>query len=530
MTTEHCAIATPHALATEAGAAAFRDGGNAVDAALAAAAVLAVAYPHMCSIGGDVIALVGRPDAEVVAVNGSGAAAAACSPDALRERDPEMPLLGPDTVTVPGAVRAWETLSGLAGRLPLGVVLAPAIEHASEGVPVAGSLAYALRETAHELTDPGMVSVFTVHGAPLGEGDVLRQPSLAHSLEAIATEGAAALYGGEPGRRLVGGLRALGSPLTVEDLEAHETELGEPLSGAYRDVEVVTAPPNSQGFVLLETLEALSGVETIPEPLGPDAPLLAEICRLASRDRDRHLADPRFAEVPVETLTDARHGADLLRRARSGLDVGGPSLPTIPPPRGDTVAVVTADDEGNAVSLIQSIFHTFGAGILEPETGIVCHNRGAFFSLDPTSPNVLAPRKRPAHTLMPVMVRRGGALIGVQGVMGGRAQPQIHLQLLLRRLRSELPDAALRAPRWVVGGLEAGQPSDVVRVEASAGEAAIRMLRATGMGVEVLADRDEEVGHGQLVGRDPDGAFVAGSDPRADGTAVIAARASSSGD
>lgn len=530
MTTQHCAIATPHALATEAGAAAFRDGGNAVDSALAAAAVLAVVYPHMCSIGGDVIALVGRPDAEAVAVNGSGAAAAASSPDSLRDRGSGMPLVGPDTISVPGAVGAWETLSAFAGRQPFGVVLASAVERAHEGVPVAGSLARALREASDVLVDPGMASVFTSHGEPLGEGDLLFQPSLARSLEAIATEGAAALYGGEPGRRLVGGLRALGSPLTVEDLEAHKTEIDEPLSGAYRDVEVLTAPPNSQGFVLLEMLAALSGLETIPEPLGPDAPLLAAISRLASFDRDRHLADPRFAEVPVAALTDASHGADLLRRARTGLWDGERGGLATPPPRGDTVAIVTADDEGNAVSLIQSIFHTFGAGILEPETGIVCHNRGAFFSLDPNSPNVLAPRKRPAHTLMPVMIQREGTLAGVQGVMGGRAQPQIHLQLLLRRLRSELPDAALRAPRWVVGGLETGQPSDVVRVEASAGEAAIRTLGEAGMSVEVLADRDEEVGHGQLVGRDSDGAFVAGSDPRADGTAVVAARESSSRD
>ena len=435
-----------------------------------------------------------------------------------------MPLVGPETVTVPGAVRAWETLSTLGGRLPLDLVLRPAIEHAREGVPVAGSLAVALQETRQIMADPGLALVFTLEGELLGRGDLLRQPILARSLETIADEGESALYGGTIGRRLCEGLRALGSPLALEDLAAHETEVTDPLISSYRGVEVLTAPPNSQGFVLLEILEAISGLEECPDPLGLNAPLLAEICRLASGDRDRYLADPRFAELPVGMLTSGEYGAQLLSRARSQVQsarrAGGSTFGVS---KGDTVAVVAADSEGNAVSIVQSVFHTFGARILEPQTGILCHNRGAFFSLDPASPNVLAPRKRPAHTLMPVLVRLEGTLVGVQGAMGGKAQPQIHLQLLLRTLRSEPPDVALAAPRWVVGGLEAGQPTDVTRVEASAGSAVGR-FRDAGMAVEVLEDRDEEVGHGQLVIRDGDGGFQAGSDPRSDGTAVIATR------
>jgi gamma-glutamyltranspeptidase/glutathione hydrolase len=298
----------------------------------------------------------------------------------------------------------------------------------------------------------------------------------------------------------------------------------EPLTSSYQGVEVLTAPPNSQGFVLLEILEAISILEECPDPLGKDAPLLSEICRLAARDRDRFLADPRFAEFPVDSFTSGEYGAQLLARAQSQLRSARRARSvTSRASKGDTVAVVAADSEGNAVSIIQSIFHTFGARILEPRTGILCHNRGALFSLDPTSPNVLAPRKRPAHTLMPVLIRREGALVGVQGAMGGKAQPQIHLQLLLRTLRSEPPDVALAAPRWVVGGLEAGQPTDVTRVEASAAPTVGR-FRDAGMTVEVLADRDEEVGHGQLVIRDRDGGLQAGSDPRSDGTAVFVTR------
>jgi gamma-glutamyltranspeptidase/glutathione hydrolase len=184
--------------------------------------------------------------------------------------------------------------------------------------------------------------------------------------------------------------------------------------------------------------------------------------------------------------------------------------------------VVAGDGEGNAVSVIQSVFHTFGAAILEPETGILLHNRGASFSLDPDSPNVLVPGKRPLHTLMPVMIRRGPDLVGVQGAMGGKAQPQIHLQLLLRMLRGESPTAALDAPRWVVGGLEEGQGGDVVYVERSAGEKVANAIARTGMTVNVLEDRHEDVGHGQLVFLDADGGLRASSDPRADGSAAVA--------
>jgi gamma-glutamyltranspeptidase/glutathione hydrolase len=206
MKSESCAIATPHALASDAGAASFAGGGNAVDAALAATAVLAVVYPHMCSIGGDIIAMIARPDGRVVVVNGSGAAAAASSAEAMRTLGSKMPLVGPETVTVPGAVGAWETLATLGGRLPLDLVLRPAIEHAREGAPVAKSLAVALQNSAQIEVDPGLSSVFTFGGELMRRGDRLRQPALARSLEVIADEGGSALYGGTVGRRLCEGL------------------------------------------------------------------------------------------------------------------------------------------------------------------------------------------------------------------------------------------------------------------------------------------------------------------------------------
>ena len=516
-----CAIATPHRLATEAGVEALRDGGNAIDAALAAAAALTVVYPHMCSIGGDIMALVALPHGGITAINGSGAAALACEPETLREHSPQMPLVGSASITVPGAVAAWESMSVLGGRLPLSSVIAPAITFAAEGVPIARSLDNAFRKFPKVVPAESIDAIFADGGVPLAEGRQLRQPALAESLQSIAADGASALYGGELGDRLIAGLRDLGSSLTLEDLERHATEISTPLAGQYGGVEVLTTRPNSQGFVLLEILAALAHLAEVPDPLGPHAALLAELCRMASLDRDRYLADPRFAEVPVGDLLSESHGAELLNRARTRLGTGRGVGTSFSVAKGDTVAVVTADSEGNAASVIQSIFHTFGSGILEPATGIIMHNRGASFDLDPNLPNALAPGKRPLHTLMPVMVRRGDRLIGVLGTMGGKAQPQIHLQLLLRTLRSESPESALVAPRWVVGGLDEGQAVDVVHVERSAGESVLEGLARTGLKLNILEDKDEDVGHGQMIVRDATGGLMAGTDPRADGSAAI---------
>jgi gamma-glutamyltranspeptidase/glutathione hydrolase len=223
--------------------------------------------------------------------------------------------------------------------------------------------------------------------------------------------------------------------------------------------------------------------------------------------------------VPVEALIAPEHAAELLRYARARLDSGvAPRAGT--GPSGDTVAVVAADSDGHAVSLIQSVFRSFGSGILEPETGILCHSRGAFFSLDPSSPNALEGKKRPAHTLMPVMLRRDGHLTGVHGAMGGKVQPQIHAQLVLRLLGGATPGDTLAAPRWVAGGLDVDSDDDVILLERSAGPAVADAFGAAGMPVELLDDMDEGVGHAQLIWIGLDGTLEAATDPRADGAAA----------
>lgn len=531
------ALASPHPLATAAGIAVAERGGNAVDAAVAAAMSLAVVYPHMCSAGGDVIALVASPDGRVECVNASGAAGVRSNAEGLRREHEVMPSSGPHTVTVPGAVSAWGVLSERAGRLSLGELLQPAIAQARDGVPIAPGVHRALRERADLLClDPGMREVFFCGGAPVGAGEALRQPALAATLAEIADFGWRAFYDGPVARRVCSGMVRLGVPLVPVDLARHAPEVTAPLRARHRAGEILTAPPNSQGLLLAEILAALECLHP-RDPLGSDAGALAELFRLVSRDRDRHLGDPRWTDVPVEELLSPAHAKKLAEAAasraaagRSPASGGNPhavtsssaiSVHQAPGARaaGDTVAVVAMDADGYAVSLIQSVFHAFGSGLLDSETGLILHNRGAFFSLDPSSPNRLEPGKRPAHTLMPVLVREAGRIAGAHGTMGGKAQPQIHTHLLLNLEAGRSPAEALEAPRWVLGGLVT-EEGDLVLAERSVPAAALDSIATAGLGIMAVADLDEEVGHGQLVRRTPSGELLAATDPRADGQAA----------
>ena len=510
------ALACPHHLATDAGAEAFRAGGNAIDAALAAAVTLAVVYPQACGVGGDLFALVQHPEGQITAVNASGAAPMGVDVEGLRRAATDIPRFGPHAVTVPGAVSGWGELHHLGARLDFPRAFERAIALAQEGVPVARSVARSAAGKAERLlADPGIAAVFFRDGTPLTEGDVLLQPALAATLCAIADDGPKALYGGEVGERFATGLRALGSPMVVEDLVRHKVELMPPLSGRYRDLDVTVVPPNSPGFVMLEILAAVERLGIDPDPMGPDAPSFALAVRAAGLDRDRHNADPHFTRVPVGTLLDDGHIAALCDAVRNGaLEPAGPYA------GGDTIALVAADAEGWAVSLIQSMSDGFGAGILEPATGIIAHNRGALFSLDPSSPNGLAGGKRSAHTLMPVLVHRADRLVAVTGTMGGFAQPQINAMNLIRAFDLGLdPAAAIDAPRWLVGGVDRQTERHFVDAEARVPEAVTGSLAAAGFDIHPLSDRDEATGQAHVIVAGG-GAFEAATDPRADGGAA----------
>lgn len=513
------AISTPHTVATEAGAVAFERGGNALDAALTAAVTLATSYPHNCGVGGDLFALVHRPDGETIAINASGRAPAGVDPDALRARHgTTLPEDGPDPITVPGAVSGWATLHAEGARLPWSEMFGPAIALAFGGVAISRSLERALEHGAGRFgADPGMAGVFFADGAPLRHGTLFRQTALGTTLQQLAAEGPKAIYGGGVGKRYSAGLRDAGSPMTLDDLAAHRADVVAPLIGRYRDLDLRVVPPNSQGFALLQMLALAERLGIDPDPLGPDAGTLARVFAAANRDRDHHLADAESMLVHPSTLLDDGHLAGLASQVLDALP------PASVPKRGhgsgsgDTIALVAADAEGWAVSLIQSLYDSFGSGILEPETGIVAQDRGACFTLDPGHPNEIAPGKRPFHTLMPVLVHRDGRLVAVAGSMGGASQPQINAQNLIRAFDLSMPAGeAVAAPRWTVGKSE----ESVAQAEGRVPRPTVELLKEAGYRVESLDEVDEAVGHSHLILVRPDGSFDVGSDPRADGGAL----------
>ncbi len=513
------AVATPHTLATEAASIAFERGGNALDAALAAATTLAVVYPHMCGVGGDLFALVQHPAGDVVAINASGRAPAGADLEAAAAYGAgHMPEIGPHSVTVPGAVSGWEALHRQGANLAWAEAFTAAIAYAHGGVNVSSSLAETLEGEADRLrTDPGLAEVFFAHGVPATIHTAVRQPALGATLQAIAERGPQVWYGGEVGAHYADGLRGLGVPIDATDMAGHSANLGTPLRARFGEVDVLVHPPNSQGFVLLEALSVIDRLGIDPDPVGPDAGTIAHVLRAAARDRDRHLADTERMLVHPSMLLDDGHLGAVADEVRRG--VPGPP-PALTPRSGDTVALVTADAEGRGVSLIQSLYDGFGSGLLEPVTGVVAQNRGACFTLRPGHPNLLAAGARPAHTLTPVAVQRGGRLEAVAGTMGGSAQPQILAMALIRAFKLGMsPAEAVAAPRWLVGGMspEGATPSAIAETDVP--DVAVRALEAAGYQVDAVGERDGSVGHAHMIRVAP-GGFEAGSDPRADGGAL----------
>lgn len=514
------AIATPHAQATAAGLAAFEAGGNAIDAALAAATTLAVVYPHMCGVGGDLFALVQHPGGDVLSIHSAGRAPSGIDVGAVRAaHDGRMPGRGPFTVTVPGAVAGWRAVHDRGARLGWPRAFDAAIAAARDGAPLARGVRDTIAWRPEVFgADPGLrATFFDTGGRPLPVGAPLVQPALATTLELLAAEGPAELYGGDVGRRYALGLRELGVPIEPDDLASHEALLLPPLLGRYRDLDVRVSPPTSQGFVLLEILETLERLGIDPDPLGPDAGAIALLFRAASLDRDRHLADPDHMRMHPHALLDDGHLAALVDEVRSGRPVHVDEPPT---GVGGTAGLATADDEGYAVSLIQSLASGFGAGILEPSTGIVAQSRGGGFVLDPGHPNVLAPGKRPAHTLMPVMAHRAEALAAISSTMGGSAHPQISAMSLVRAFDLGMrAREVVSAPRWLAGGQDPVGPDPFVLAEPEAARAVGGSLAAAGFRVDELPTFSDEVGHAQLLVVGPDG-FEAAADPRSDGGAA----------
>lgn len=495
------ALAAPHPEAIAAGQRAVAAGGNAVDAALAAAVMLTVVYPHQCALGGDLIALVRAPDGETTAVIAAGTAPAAIADAASGWT--EVPRQGAHAVTVPGVVAGWREISALGGRRGLSAAFTDAAAVAESGFPVSAGLARALVSRADAvLADPGMTAVFAPRGTVLEEGDRLRQPVLATTMRTLADD-SEDFYRGRIARSLVGTLRAAGGTHTSDDFAGYAAEVGPALTRTIGAQAWHVAPPPSVGAVLIGVVAAASGDDGAP----PSGARLVDAAVRGVYARAAALGDPRTGDVDLDVLLDL--GADA------------PAPPFAEPrPLGDTAAVTALDDDGWGVTIVQSVYQTFGAGLLDPGTGIVLHNRGSAFSVDPTSPASVRPGARPPHTLCPAIVDTSEAIV-VAGCQGGRAQAWILSQLLPDALdpAQSLGDILAR-PRWVVGDRDLGQPVLSLVAEPGVGADVLERAAENGLPVVRFSGPADEAGHVQLVRR-ARGVTSSASDPRADGVGVV---------
>lgn len=529
-------VASPHPLASLAGLGVLLRGGTAVDAAVAAGATLAVVYPHMTGLGGDSFWLLW--DARGRRLRGlaaCGAAAGLATPVLYRDRGlAEIPARGPlAALTVPGAVdglweaHAWsrETLGSPLGWADL---LADAIRHAAEGIPVSPCQARVTARAADLLARAGepafrpFAAAYLAGGKAPEPGALLVQPALARTLERLARQGGRAFYEGDLAAELAGVCEAAGSPLRAADLARHRSRWVEPLTVPYRDGVAASLPPPSQGVAALAILGMLDALDVggLPADSTDYVHLLVEATKLAFGDRDRWLADPDAVAVPTDRLLDRGYLLERAKRIRQDAAAPAPVPSGLDRPGGETVACVAADAAGNCVSLIQSLYHEWGSGFLAGGTGVVLQNRGSAFSLDPSHPNALAPGKRPFHTLTPFMLLRDGRPVLVAGTMGGEGQPQTLVALTTRVLDLGLGvQAAVEAPRWLYGRTW-GARTRALSIEARFDARVAEELRERGHQVQVIEPWSDTMGHAQAIWLDhAQGLLVGAGDPRADGPA-----------
>jgi len=527
----HGMVATSQPLAVAVGLAILRQGGHAVDAAIAANAMLGLVEPMSCGLGGDLFAIVwSAENGRLFGLNGSGRAPRTMSRDLFASRGfVRIPEQGPLSWTVPGCADAWLALHERFGRLPFDDLLAPTIAYAQSGFPVSPVIGRMWKAAEPRLrADPGAAATFLVNGRAPRAGELFRNPDLAASLDELGRAGCGAFYRGSIGERIVATARALGGLIGEDDLADHASTWDEPVFVSYRGHDIWELPPNSQGIAALQMLNILEGFDLAA--LGHhSADLLhleIEAKKLAFEDRARYYADPAFADVPVAGLLSPAYARQRRRQivpngAFHRLPPGDPRLD-----RGDTAYLTVVDPDRNAVSLIQSIYEEFGSGIVPPGAGFALQNRGSLFHLDPEHPNCVAPGKRPFHTIIPAFVTHEGRPLLSFGVMGGDMQPQGHVQILVNHLDFEMNvQAAGEALRWRHVGSSTptgGRMADggLVLLEAGLPRAAFDGLVARGHRVEF---RPYGPGFGgyQGIRIDPQtGMLHGGSEPRKDGCAM----------
>ncbi len=472
----HAALTSDHVLATATGAEVLRRGGNAVDAAIAMAGVLAVVRPHMNGVGGDNFLLIRiAKTGKVYALNGSGRAGSRATPAFFAAKGlSKVPGTGILSVSVPGAVQSWEDALRRFGTTTLQQALQPAIRYAEQGFPVSTRLSLDIAAEAKKVAaDTALARTFLVNGAAPAPGTLLVQRELGATLRAIAAGGARAYYRGATARKIAAFMEREGGLVTAADLAKHSSTWQEPISTTYLGKRILAFPPNTQGATFLEMLNLaeLGDLTAMGRTSADYVHTLVEGAKLAYADRDRYIADPAFADVPLARLLSKEYARELGQRIKRDTIASASAGDGTRDGNGDTIYLTVIDKDGNAVSMIQSLFASFGSGRMVPGTGIILHNRGALFSLEASHPNIVAPGKRPFHTLSPAMaLNDDGSLFASFGTPGGDGQPQTLIQILNNVLRFGMtPQQAVEAPRWRVFGagrlgVEPGL-SDEVRAE-----------------------------------------------------------------
>src|SRR6266487_6677118 len=538
-------VACAHYLATRAGVHILTQGGNAIDAAIAANATMTVVYPSTCSAGGDVFMLIwDSKTRKLYALNGSGRAPRGMTPEYFLARDlKQIPERGPLSINVPGAVDGWFEALNRFGTLEAETIFAPAIAFAEEGVAVTPKLSGWLKRAAEPLLKQWESSsaVFLPDGQPFQTGEILRQPDLARTYRMLATHGRDAFYRGPLARSITEYVQQCGGVLSMEDMEQHHSDWVEPISTSYRGFDVYEFPPNTQGIAVLEMLNILEGydLKSLGYQTAEYIHLFLEAKKLAFADRDQYVSDPAFVHVPVEQLLSKSYAEQ--QRARIDPRKATPYFAPGLEKEGDTMYLCVADREGNLVSLIQSLYQGFGSGVVGGDTGVLLQNRGSYFSLDPRHVNYLQPGKRTMHTLTPAMVLKDRKPYLALGSMGGDAQPQIHVQLLSAILDFGMNvQQAISAPRWRSGpvrgtaahkGQEVGGQRGIDEHRERKIIEAVMLERRFMSGVALQLDLlghytivegpwEDGMGHAQAIRINPNThIFEGAADPRCDGLA-----------
>lgn len=512
-------VASAHPLATLAGVEVLKSGGTAADAAVAVNGVLAVTQPYCCGVGGDLFCLYyDAASGRVHFLNGAGRSGSRATIDEVKRRGWDgLPLSGPASASVPGCVRGWAMLLERFGTRSLGELLGPALQYADRGFPNTRLVHQATTEMGPRFTDDEWHRVFTPGGRPAAPGELLVQPDLARTLRDLGTEGPDLFYQGRIGQAIARRLDAEGF-VTLDDLAAHTGEWGEPISTTYRGCTVYETPPPTQGIAALIGLNLLEGFELARHPIHSTEHLhlMIEMVKLAYADRDRFIGDPEHAPVPIAGLLSKDYAA----RRRNAFDPKKAHAHPFGDPEGDTTGFVVVDGEGNMASVIQSVFNSFGAGVVVPGTGVLLHNRGRHFSMEPDHPSALGPRKRPFHTLIASIVTRDERPVLGFATMGANGQAMFHMQVFTNVFDYGMDiQEAIERPRFLVGAFLPDDPADTISLEGRVSRRVVTQLQRRGHRIRSMSDFFHRVGHAHGI-TVRNGTLAGGADPRGDGAAL----------